>query len=197
MIATNRVQGITDATVLFAHDRSVVRGIPNQNQLTENAARFLASAPSAKRIKVLNYQIVAQGAVTEQNDRYLFFVPGYGNVSVVVNLNAEGGISSVAYRPDVADFATSIADAPAAENLSAFPNPGEAGGTLHFGLHSDGNTLVELTDMTGRMVLSTSVSGNGTVGRVDIPASVTPGIYTLVTRHTATSDVRTQKVSIR
>jgi hypothetical protein len=65
MIATNRVQGITDATVLFAHDRSVVRGIPNQNQLSENAARFLATAPSAKRIKVLNYQIVAQGAVTE------------------------------------------------------------------------------------------------------------------------------------
>jgi hypothetical protein len=65
MIATNRVQGITDATVLFAHDRSVVRGIPNQNQLTENAARFLATAPSAKRIKVLNYQIVAQGAVTQ------------------------------------------------------------------------------------------------------------------------------------
>jgi hypothetical protein len=65
MIATNRVQGITDATVLFAHDRSVVRGIPNQNQLRENAARFLATAPSAKRIKVLNYQIVAQGAVTE------------------------------------------------------------------------------------------------------------------------------------
>jgi hypothetical protein len=65
MIATNRVQGITDATVLFAHDRSIVRGIPNQNQLTESAARFLASAPSAKRIKLLNYQIVAQGAVTE------------------------------------------------------------------------------------------------------------------------------------
>ena len=65
MIATNRVQGIADATTLFAHDRSVFRGIPNQNQLWQNAASFLEQAPSARRIQVLNYQIVAQGAVTE------------------------------------------------------------------------------------------------------------------------------------
>ena len=64
MIATNRVQGIADATVLFAHDRSVVRGIPNQSRLSEQAASFLTMAPSAKRIKVLNYEIVAQGAVS-------------------------------------------------------------------------------------------------------------------------------------
>lgn len=65
MIATNRVQGIADATVLFAHDRSVFRGIPNQNQLWQNAASFLDQAPSVKRIQVLNYKIVAQGSVSE------------------------------------------------------------------------------------------------------------------------------------
>lgn len=65
MIATNRVQGVADATVLFAHDRSVVRGIPNQNQLHLQAANFLATAPSAKRIAVLNYQIQAAGAVSQ------------------------------------------------------------------------------------------------------------------------------------
>lgn len=65
MIATNRVQGITDATVLYAHDRSVVRGIPNQNQLYLHAANFLATAPSARRIAVLNYQIQAAGSVSQ------------------------------------------------------------------------------------------------------------------------------------
>lgn len=65
MIAANRVQGIADATALFAHDRSVVRGIPNQNQLWQNAASFIDQAPSVRRIRVLNYQILAQGAVTE------------------------------------------------------------------------------------------------------------------------------------
>ena len=65
MIATNRVQGITDAAVLFAHDRSIVRGVPDQNRLQQHAASFLATAPSVKRIRVLNYQIASQGAVTE------------------------------------------------------------------------------------------------------------------------------------
>jgi hypothetical protein len=65
MIATNRVQGITDATVLFAHDRSIVRGIPDQGRLQQHAAAFLVTAQSAKRIRVLNYQIASQGALTE------------------------------------------------------------------------------------------------------------------------------------
>jgi hypothetical protein len=64
MIATNRVQGIADATVLFAHDRSVIRGIPNQSRLSEQAASFLAMAPSADRIRVTSYQILAQDTVS-------------------------------------------------------------------------------------------------------------------------------------
>lgn len=64
MIATNRVQGVTDATVLFAHDRAVVRGIPNQTQLSQRAANFLSSAPSAQRIRMVSYQISAQGSVS-------------------------------------------------------------------------------------------------------------------------------------
>lgn len=64
MIATNRVQGVTDATVLFAHDRAVVRGMPNQTQLSKHAANYLSSAPSAQRIRVVSYQITAQGSVS-------------------------------------------------------------------------------------------------------------------------------------
>ncbi len=140
---------------------------------------------------------LTQGAVSTLSGAYVFYVPGYGKTALAITLNSSGGISNISYRPDVAGLATAIASASAPEMMHAFPNPVEAGGTLHFGLQNDGNTLVELADVTGRTLLSTSVAGNGTVGRLDIPSSFTPGIYTLVTRHLATGNVRTQKVSIR
>jgi len=140
---------------------------------------------------------LTQGNVATFEDFYVLYVPGFHSLAMSIDVDDDGDVIYVSYRPDVAGLATSIADAPAAESLRAFPNPVEAGGTLHFGLHGDGNTLVELTDMTGRTVLSTSVTGSGTVGSVDLPASVTSGIYTLVTRHAATGEMRTQKVSIR
>ena len=94
MIATNRVQGITDATVLFAHDRSVVRGLPNQNRLSEHAASFLTMAPSAKRIKVLNYEIVAQGAVSSLTLCALVQNPlwGLGELNICRSAKAESFI---------------------------------------------------------------------------------------------------------
>lgn len=64
LIASNRVQGIADATVLFAHDRSVTRGIPNQSQLQFHAAQFLSAAQSVRRITVRSYQLSAVGAVS-------------------------------------------------------------------------------------------------------------------------------------
>ncbi len=140
---------------------------------------------------------LTQGAVSTLSGAYVFYVPGYGKTALAITLNSSSEISAISYRPDVAGLATSIADASVPEMMRAFPNPVEAGGTLHFGLHNDGTTLVELTDVTGRTLITTSVAGNGTVGRLDIPSSIMPGIYTLVTRHLSTGNVRTQKVSIR
>jgi hypothetical protein len=65
MIAINRVQAVTDAAVLFAHDRSVTRGIPSVAALGIHAQQFLASAPSAKRIEVSSLRIRVSGAITE------------------------------------------------------------------------------------------------------------------------------------
>lgn len=65
MIAVNRVQAITDATVLFAHDRSVTRGIPSIGALRIHAQQFLASAPSAKRVEVSSLRIRVSGAISE------------------------------------------------------------------------------------------------------------------------------------
>lgn len=65
MIAVNRVQAVADATVLFAHDRSITRGIPNQQRLRTAAAEFLSSAPSAKRIAVSSVNLKVSGAISE------------------------------------------------------------------------------------------------------------------------------------
>ena len=64
MIATNRVQQVADAAVLYAHDRSVNRGIPSQTQLNIQLERFLSRAQSARRLEVVNYRITAAGAIS-------------------------------------------------------------------------------------------------------------------------------------
>ena len=64
MIATNRVQAVADAAVLFGHDRSILRGIPNQGSLQREVARFLESAPSAKRIDLVSSRATVAGTIS-------------------------------------------------------------------------------------------------------------------------------------
>ena len=65
MIAVNRVQAVADATVLFAHDRAVTRGIPSESDLSIQAQKFLASAPSARRISISSLRVRVSGAISE------------------------------------------------------------------------------------------------------------------------------------
>ena len=65
MIAVNRVQAVADATVLYAHDRSITRGIPSENNLLARSREFLVTAPSAKRIGIVGVQVSVSGAVSE------------------------------------------------------------------------------------------------------------------------------------
>ena len=64
MIAANRVQALADAAVLYAHDRSITRGFPNQNALKREVAIFLQSAPSAKRVTVVSSRAITVGAIS-------------------------------------------------------------------------------------------------------------------------------------
>ena len=65
MIAVNRVQAVADAAVLYAHDRAVTRGVPNQGLLLSKSREFLATAPSVKRIGVVGVQARVSGAISE------------------------------------------------------------------------------------------------------------------------------------
>ena len=64
MIAANRVQAVADAAVLYAHDRSITRGIPDQSALKRAIAVFLQSAPSAKRVTVVSSRAITVGAIS-------------------------------------------------------------------------------------------------------------------------------------
>lgn len=64
MIATNRVQAVADAAVLYGHDRSITRGIPAQAALRTQVARFLAAAPSAKRLAVVSSNAFVSGPMS-------------------------------------------------------------------------------------------------------------------------------------
>ena len=61
LIASNRIQAVADAAVLYAHDRAVTRGIPDPEALADGVGEFLAIAPSARRISVslVETQVVA------------------------------------------------------------------------------------------------------------------------------------------
>ena len=57
LIAQNRVQAVADSAVLYAHDRSVKKGVPNLERLRSNAASFLQLAPSAKELTIAGFQV--------------------------------------------------------------------------------------------------------------------------------------------
>ena len=74
LVASNRVQGVADMAVLYAHDRAVTNGMPNKNLLVAGVGEFLRSAESAKRL-----EIVAISAAVESAESSLGLCARYQN----------------------------------------------------------------------------------------------------------------------
>jgi len=53
LIAGNRVQGVADMAILYAHDRAVTNGVPSRSQLVEEVREFLSGAESARRLSIV------------------------------------------------------------------------------------------------------------------------------------------------
>ena len=95
LIAKNRIQGVADAAILFAHDKSVVRGIPRGPQAQSEANWFLNHAPSAQRIEILSHRIWVTDDVShlELCARYRnLFGVGVSSVPICVSSNAQSFI---------------------------------------------------------------------------------------------------------
>ena len=54
LVASNRVQGVADMAILYAHDSSVTSSIPNQAKLSYEIVLFLQRAPSAQRLIIVS-----------------------------------------------------------------------------------------------------------------------------------------------
>jgi hypothetical protein len=54
LVAQNRIQGVTDSALLYAHDRAVTKGIPNLAKLESSVDVFLTNAPSGQQLEVFS-----------------------------------------------------------------------------------------------------------------------------------------------
>ena len=61
LVAQNRIQGVTDSALLYAHDRAATKGIPNLVKLETAIDTFLNNAPSAKQLEVLSIRAEVSG----------------------------------------------------------------------------------------------------------------------------------------
>ena len=64
LVAANRVQGVAEMAVLFAHDRSVELGVPDSAELTVELEQFLSLAPSAQALELVAVDSYGTGAVS-------------------------------------------------------------------------------------------------------------------------------------
>ena len=61
LVAQNRIQGVTDSVLLYAHDRAVTKGIPNLAKLESAIDTFLSNAPSGKQLEVISLDTAVNG----------------------------------------------------------------------------------------------------------------------------------------
>jgi hypothetical protein len=54
LIAQNRIQGVADSALLYAHDRAVTKGVPDPEKLAWAISHFLDHAPSARQLVILS-----------------------------------------------------------------------------------------------------------------------------------------------
>lgn len=140
---------------------------------------------------------LTQGAGTE-SEYYAFYVEGFYHTVLNINLDAQGNVTSVFYRPAAADLATSIADVSSMNALRTYPNPVTAGETLTIALGNQTAVTVEMMDITGRVVASTSIKeANAGQARINLPASLTSGIYSVIVRGTDASPMSVRKVVVK
>jgi hypothetical protein len=62
LVAQNRIQGVADSALLYAHDRAVTKGVPDPEKLAWAISHFLEHAPSAKQLVILSVDSAVTGA---------------------------------------------------------------------------------------------------------------------------------------
>ncbi|MBI1287691.1 MAG: T9SS type A sorting domain-containing protein [Flavobacteriales bacterium] len=141
---------------------------------------------------------LTQGSVRNDPDFYVFYVTDFPTTVLNINLDAQGAISSVYYRPSAAALANSVGDELSFNALKSYPNPVIGGDVLNIDLsdHNDAVTI-ELVDLAGRQVFSSSVSNSSRIARVAIPSNLTAGMYTMVVRNAKAVPLSMNKLMVK
>jgi hypothetical protein len=126
---------------------------------------------------------------------YAFYIEGFYHTPLNINLDAEGNVSSVFYRPAAAELATSIGNI-TTDEVGIYPNPVAAGDVLTIAGNNVAVTA-EVVDMTGRMVFSSAIPANAGNARINLPAGMVPGLYSLVLRGSDAAPVSVSKIIVR
>lgn len=56
VLASHRIQGVADFTVIYGHDRAVRAGKPNASKLNLEIRKFLSESPAANRLEIVNVE---------------------------------------------------------------------------------------------------------------------------------------------
>lgn len=158
---------------------------------------FLGGQPAPAQL--LTAFGLTQGAETDYNPAYLFYVPGFTSPVLNINLDASEAISSAYYKPSAAALATSINDAQALTALKTYPNPIAAGASLSVGLGegADGISTIELMDVTGRTVANQTIQPNTNTAQLAIPSTVVAGIYSVILRDAKNTLLQTTRIVVQ
>lgn len=142
---------------------------------------------------------VDQGELIEYNDFYVFYTPNFATPVLNINLTANGDISSVYYKPSAAELATSISDELPVNMFAMYPNPVRSGDVINIEMLEKATSAasVELMDLTGRVVYSSSVSANNDIARLALPTDMTSGLYSVLVRGANTEVISLNKLMVR
>lgn len=141
---------------------------------------------------------LTQGAVEEFDDFYVFYTPNFPTTVLNINLNSSGQISSVYYKPQAAELATSIGDELSFNAVRTYPNPIAAGDVMNIELLDQPSAAtVELIDLAGRQVFSSSISTNAGTARVALPSELVSGMYTMVVRGANAEKLSVSKLMVK
>ena len=153
---------------------------------------FLGGAPAPPAL-MSAFGLTQGNTVTE--DYYTFYVENFHNTVLNINLNAQGGVSTVFYRPAAAVLSTGIRGVET-ENIGVYPNPIAAGDVLTISENTKGS-MAEIVDATGRFVSSSTLAQSTGTASIQLPAELKTGIYCVMLRNNEGQLVSSKRILVQ
>ncbi|NQW29635.1 MAG: T9SS type A sorting domain-containing protein [Ignavibacteria bacterium] len=156
---------------------------------------FLGGSPApAPLLAAFN---LSQGS-TDSLVSYMFYVPNFAAPAFSLQLDPNGNVFSAFARPGAADVTSSVAESAFPFATSTFPNPVNAGEILTIDVGVSTGNIIDVVDLTGRVVVTTSVAHtNNNQVQLRLPTGIAPGLYTVTVRSADAKLLSASQVIVR